>query len=98
MAALPCLGLAPGRRLIWAPDWNCSDGRIAFDATSGDYWILSPLAAALVRALAEQACTPDETWMAARVAQVQADTGEVPEELPEQVLETLMREHLLAAA
>ena len=45
--ALPAL--RAGRELCWAPDWPCSDGRIVFDRVSGDYWILSPEAAALVR-------------------------------------------------
>ena len=98
MAALPRLGLAPGRRLIWAPNWSCSDGRIAFDAASGDYWILSPLATALVQSLVDQARVVDEAWCAALAARVQAELGEAVDELPSQVIETLMREHLLAVA
>ncbi len=39
-----------GRRLRWAPEWDCSDGRLVFDAAAGDYWVLSPLATLVVRA------------------------------------------------
>ena len=44
-------GLMPGRSLIWAPDWDCSDARVLFDAASGDYWLLSPLASRIVESL-----------------------------------------------
>jgi PqqD family protein of HPr-rel-A system len=98
MQSSPRLGLAPGRRLIWAPDWSCSDGRIAFDAASGDFWILSPIATALVRALAERPEVTDAEWLSALTQRVRAETGEALDEVPEQVIETLMREHLLASA
>lgn len=61
--------LVRGRRLCWAPAWSCSDGHVVFDAASGDYWVLSPLAARIVRSLDEG--TPvapqpddDEDWVA----------------------------------
>lgn len=41
----------PGRRLRWAPDWACSDSAVLFDCNSGDYWVLSPLAGDVMRAL-----------------------------------------------
>lgn len=40
----PCAVLIlimPGRALTWAPRWACSDGAVLFDASSGDYWVLS---------------------------------------------------------
>ncbi|MFN4115749.1 MAG: hypothetical protein ACK4F7_04515 [Inhella sp.] len=43
--------LLAGRRLCWAPAWPCSDAQVLFDAASGDYWLLSPLASRIVRAL-----------------------------------------------
>lgn len=41
----------PGRRLIWAPAWPCSDAQVLFDGASGDYWLLSPLATEILRSL-----------------------------------------------
>lgn len=33
--------LTPGRALRWAPRWACSPDVVLFDASSGDYWLLS---------------------------------------------------------
>jgi len=33
--------IAPGRALRWAPRWPCSPDAVLFDASSGDYWVLS---------------------------------------------------------
>jgi hypothetical protein len=33
--------ITPGRALRWAPRWSCSDDAVLFDASSGDYWVLS---------------------------------------------------------
>ncbi len=40
-----------GRALRWSPPWPCSDGRVLFDASSGDYWVLSTDGQAAVHAL-----------------------------------------------
>lgn len=40
-----------GRALRWAPPWPCSDGRVLFDASSGDYWVLSAAGQAAVQTL-----------------------------------------------
>lgn len=45
------LTIAPGRVLHWAPEWSCSEGRVVFDAMSGDFWVLDPPHARLVRLL-----------------------------------------------
>lgn len=45
----PGFRVRPGRRLKWSPAWEEEDGVVVFCATSGDYWVLSTQAAALVR-------------------------------------------------
>jgi hypothetical protein len=64
--------LTPGRSLRWSPPWPCSDAAVLFDASSGDYWVLSAQARVAVGALehdgplgqdelaARLACTRDE--------------------------------------
>lgn len=51
-ARLSGWAIRPGRHLLWAPAWDDSDAALVFDATSGDYWVLSLPAAGLLRALA----------------------------------------------
>jgi hypothetical protein len=41
--------------LLWAPAWDDSDAALVFDATSGDFWVLSLPAAGLLRSLADGA-------------------------------------------
>ena len=41
--------ITPGRSLRWAPRWDCSDLAVLFDASSGDYWVLSPDGHAAIR-------------------------------------------------
>ena len=55
------LSLMPGRRLIWAPAWSCSDAQVLFDGASGDYWLLSPLATALLHRL--ERGEPVDPWV-----------------------------------
>lgn len=43
--------IVAGRSLRWSPAWPCSDGRVLFDASSGDYWVLSADGQAAVQAL-----------------------------------------------
>lgn len=45
------VSVAPGRDLHFSPDWNCSDACVVFDANSGDYWVVSPLALMVLREL-----------------------------------------------
>jgi hypothetical protein len=64
--------LTPGRSLRWSPAWACSDAAVLFDASSGDYWVLSAQGRAAVSALerdgplgrddlaARLACTRDD--------------------------------------
>ena len=33
--------ITPGRALRWAPRWACAEDAVLFDASSGDYWVLS---------------------------------------------------------
>lgn len=47
-ALFACL---PGRDLRFAPAWTCSQESILFDASSGDYWVLSTLARRLMQEL-----------------------------------------------
>jgi hypothetical protein len=67
-AAAPATpSLACGRRLCWAPAWSCSDAQVLFDAASGDYWLLSPLASRILHALESGApivpeSDEDEDW------------------------------------
>lgn len=46
--------LVSGRSLRFSPAWDCSDARVVFDANSGDFWVLSALAADAVAVLAGQ--------------------------------------------
>lgn len=41
--------LVPGRSLRWGPAWDEADARLVFDACSGDHWVLSWQAAALLQ-------------------------------------------------
>lgn len=49
--------LLPGRQLRWSPAWACSTHQVAFDATSGDYWVLTAEARSLLEWLAPGAQT-----------------------------------------
>lgn len=40
-----------GRSLCFAPDWQCSDAAVLFDRNSGDYWVVSASAIAILRLL-----------------------------------------------
>ena len=42
------IGITPGRALRWAPRWPCTDDAVLFDASSGDYWVLTPEARAVL--------------------------------------------------
>lgn len=41
--------------MLWAPAWDDSDAALVFDATSGDFWVLSLPAAGLLRSLVDGA-------------------------------------------
>ena len=45
------LRAAPGRRLVVGPRWQCSEGRVVFDATSGDFWVLAEDAVRVVESV-----------------------------------------------
>lgn len=38
-----------GRALIFSPQWGDEGASVLFDSTSGDYWVLTPLAREIVR-------------------------------------------------
>ena len=40
-----------GRLLRFSPSWPCSDAQVLFDCNSGDYWVVSLLAAELIKLL-----------------------------------------------
>ena len=53
--------LAVGRSLKVGPAWSCADARLVFDRFSGDYWVVSLLASALLERLqVEQEVTFDQ--------------------------------------
>lgn len=56
LAAIDRIEPVAGRSWRWAPDWPCSDAAVLFDRHSGDYWVLTPQARALIRSLEESAC------------------------------------------
>jgi hypothetical protein len=60
--------LLPGRQLRWSPAWGCSTHQIAFDATSGDYWVLTADARALLEWLAPAAQPAAAVWQHLRHA------------------------------
>lgn len=43
--------IRPGRDLRYSPRWPCSDSVVVFDAASGDYWVVTPIADAALRQL-----------------------------------------------
>lgn len=43
------LDVSPGRALRFSPDWQDEGVSVLFDANSGDYWVLTALARALVK-------------------------------------------------
>lgn len=44
-------GIYVGRSLCFAPHWLCSDAVVLFDRNSGDYWVVSTVAAATLELL-----------------------------------------------
>ena len=56
------VAIAPGRRLRWSPEWDCSDDTVLFDAASGDFWVLSADARALVQQLEREGPLPRHAW------------------------------------
>ena len=48
--------LTKGRCLRFAPHWDCSDAEVLFDRNSGDYWVISSLAGALIKQLQTHGC------------------------------------------
>lgn len=73
----------PGRDLRFGPDWACSDESLLFDANSGDYWVLSPLARRLMERLASGPAL-------ARCELVAPDDTSVREPTPEGVVEATL--------
>jgi hypothetical protein len=51
-AAQSVYRLRPGRDLRFAPEWAGSKAQVVFDAASGDYWVVTRLAASVLRGLA----------------------------------------------
>lgn len=45
------IAIRPGRTLRWAPHWGCADSSVVFDASSGDYWVLTPEGREVVQTL-----------------------------------------------
>jgi hypothetical protein len=45
------LSIRAGRSVVFGPEWDDADARLAFDAASGDFWILSGLGQRIVEAL-----------------------------------------------
>lgn len=46
--------ICSGRSLQFGPEWPESDARLAFDACSGDYWVLDALGRDVLRLLLDQ--------------------------------------------
>lgn len=58
----------------FAPHWDCSDAEVLFDRNSGDYWVISSLAAAVIEQLQSHGCvTLVELERLLRPSQSQAD-------------------------
>lgn len=70
-ARLSAWAVRPGRQLVWAPAWDDSDAALVFDATSGDFWVLSLASAELLRALIDAA--PREAMQAVAAEATPAD-------------------------
>lgn len=62
----------PGRQLLWAPSWDDSDAALVFDATSGDFWVLSLPAAGLLRSM-----TDGDTCDTARLSGTESTSNDV---------------------
>lgn len=86
---------APGRRLRFAPDWACSDSAVLFDCNSGDYWVLSPLAGDVMRALELRGAMSLTALLHELQAQGSASTPTADELLP--ILSNLGRSGLVHA-
>ena len=43
------MALVPGREIRFAPEWDCADAFVIFDANSGDYWVVAMLAHDILR-------------------------------------------------
>lgn len=50
--------MSRGRDIRFGPAWPESDARIAFDACSGDYWVLDGLGHRVLRRMLERAPFP----------------------------------------
>lgn len=49
---MPTLRVLPGRRLIPSPEWDGGGPSLLFDACSGDFWVVTPLARHLILTVA----------------------------------------------
>lgn len=52
------IGITPGRALRWGPRWLPAEHAVLFDATSGDYWVLSEAARRLLETLERDGPAP----------------------------------------
>jgi hypothetical protein len=75
-----------------APRWACSDAAVVFDAASGDYWIVTPAAEAVLRRLEAAEALPIEALVPADLPRPLASTAYLRE-----VLDGLVECGLLAA-
>jgi len=52
------IAVAPGRALRWSPRWPCSEDSVLFDASSGDFWVLTGPARTLLQAVETDGTMP----------------------------------------
>jgi hypothetical protein len=78
------VALLPGRAIKFAPPWDCADAVVAFDANSGDYWLVATLAYDIIRIVQSHA---DGIPIPALAEQLTA--AHIGEDLPLALLPTL---------
>ena len=73
-ASANAVSLQPGRCLLFAPEWSCSEAGVVFDCNSGDYWVVSLLASMALKHLqANGAMTPKQIEQQLEPLQIYSD-------------------------
>lgn len=72
--AIGSFSIVAGREFSFAPKWDCSDATVVFDRNSGDYWVISAFAQALVR-LVQARPNIDLTTLAHFLSHPDLETG-----------------------
>ncbi|QTQ37555.1 PqqD family protein, HPr-rel-A system [Aromatoleum petrolei] len=91
------LNILSGRSLVFSPQWNDEGASVLFDSTSGDYWVLTPLAREIVRHTTDAGPTEASTLVRHVGSRASAfEGGEIAEATIRRVIDELVELSILA--